>query len=106
MIKSAKVFIYIMSAGLVKRIDEKIGNIFIHLIYKIWKGEEEITDDSFESFLHKGLEQIQSICKENQIKPVIITVYAQQEGHKPLPTEHELKVFFILYLTIYKLYLD
>ena len=29
MIKSAKVFIYIMSAGLVKRLDEKLGNILI-----------------------------------------------------------------------------
>lgn len=35
MIKSAKVFIYIMSAGLVKRIDEKIGKVFIYFIYKI-----------------------------------------------------------------------
>ena len=94
MIKSAKVFIYIMSAGLVKRLDEKLGNRFIYLIYKtIHEGDEKINNDWFESFLHKGLEQIQSICKENKIKPVIITVYAQQEGHKPLPTEHELKVF-------------
>ena len=61
--------------------------------FKINLGHDDNELNSyFESFLNKGLEQIQSICKENQIKPVIITVYAQQEGHKPLPTEHELKV--------------
>ena len=32
MIKSAKVFIYIMSAGLVKRIDEKMGKLFMLFI--------------------------------------------------------------------------
>ena len=62
-----------------------------------------MNNDWFESFLHKGLEQIQSICKENKIKPVIITVYAQQEGHKPLPTEHELKVFSTIYLAFINL---